>query len=220
MLNYERYINRLREQLQLFFGDRLVYVGLQGSCLRGEATENSDIDVMVVLNHLSVPDLDTYRQILRNMGNYEKSCGFICGKQDLANWNPLEICNLLHCTKDYFGTLADLVPEYTRDDIRNFAKLSLNNLYHEICHRYIHGSKEKNFTKLPGSYKNVFFILQTVVFLRTGVFVSTKEEMRKTVTGRDREVMEISMSGEDFPPFDTAFSALVLWCQETLASLA
>ena len=220
MLNYEEYMNRLRDQLQSFFGDRLIYMGLQGSYLRGEATENSDIDVMIVLDHLSVADLDAYHQILLNLGDYEKSCGFICEKRDLANWNPLEICNLLHCTKDYYGSLADLVPEYTRDDIRNYAKLSLNNLYHEICHRYIHGSKEKNVAKLPGSYKNVFFILQTVLFLRTGVFVSTKEEMRKTVTGRDREVMEIGMAGEYFPPFDTAFTSLLLWCQDTLASLA
>ncbi|MBQ9141799.1 MAG: nucleotidyltransferase domain-containing protein [Lachnospiraceae bacterium] len=29
------------------FGDRLLYVGLQGSYLRGEATESSDIDIMV-----------------------------------------------------------------------------------------------------------------------------------------------------------------------------
>ena len=58
------------------------------------------------------------------MGDFDKSCGFICGKEDLANWNPLEIHHLVNGTKDYYGVLKDLVPNYTEGDIRNFIKLS------------------------------------------------------------------------------------------------
>jgi predicted nucleotidyltransferase len=43
-------------------------MGLQGSWLRGEAHENSDIDIMVILDGFSVRDMDTYRGILRKIG--------------------------------------------------------------------------------------------------------------------------------------------------------
>ena len=61
MVNIESYISRLRELLQARFGGRLLYVGLQGSYLRGEATDDSDIDIMVILDKLNVADLDAYR---------------------------------------------------------------------------------------------------------------------------------------------------------------
>ena len=138
MINAEEYIERLTELLKSEFDTRLVYVGLQGSYLRGEATTDSDIDIMVVIDNLTVSDLKRYRNIIESMGDSDKSCGFICSKADLANWNPLEICNLIHGTKDHYGKLCELVPVYSELDIRNFVKLSVNNLYHEICHRYIH----------------------------------------------------------------------------------
>lgn len=106
---------------------------------------------MVVIRDMSVSDLAKYRKAISSLEDYDKSCGFICGIEELQNWNPLEICHLLHTTKDYYGTLAKLVPEYTETDVRNFVKMSLGNLYHEICHRYIHAPKEKNVSKLPSN---------------------------------------------------------------------
>ena len=46
-------------------------MGLQGSYLRGEAHENSDIDVMVIIDRFSVRGMDTYREILKRIGFYE-----------------------------------------------------------------------------------------------------------------------------------------------------
>ena len=128
MIRVDAYISELVSMLKAQFGVRLCYVGLQGSYLRGEATDSSDIDIMVVLDELSVADLDDYRAIIESLGDFDKSCGFICSKKDLENWNPLEIFNLLHSTKDYFGILGMLVPAYTEQDIRNFLKFSINNL--------------------------------------------------------------------------------------------
>ncbi len=146
MIDIENYIWQLIELLKQQFASRLLYVGLQGSYLRGEATESSDIDIMVVIDVLGVSDLDAYRTAIQSLEHFDKSCGFICSKEDLANWNPLEICHLLNCTKDYFGVLGELVPTYSENDIRNFIKMSVNNLYHEICHRYIHADLNKSIT--------------------------------------------------------------------------
>ena len=110
MFKLEKYINDLICECKNIFGERLLYVGLQGSYLRKEAHENSDIDIMVIIDDITIHDLNNYRNILMIIGYFEKSCGFICGKEELQNWNPLEICQLLHTTKDYYGKLKDFVP--------------------------------------------------------------------------------------------------------------
>ena len=221
MINIDSYIEQLLVLLRERFGSRLLYVGLQGSYLRGEATEHSDIDVMVVVDGLAVSDLGSYRSAIASLESFDKSCGFICGKTDLNNWNPLEICHLLNSTKDYYGTLRELVPEYTQSDIRNFIKLSVNNLYHEICHRYIHGNTARNAQALPGTYKGVFFILQNLYFLNNGVFVGTKAELLPLLAGKDRAVLERSLTlnkGESFD-FAESFELLFSWCQDTMKSV-
>ena len=218
MFDIESYIRRFTLLLQETFGERLVYVGLQGSYLRGEATENSDMDLMVVIDALSVADLDSYRSVMLSLENADRSCGFICSKADLAVWNPLEVCHVLHSTKDYYGTLRDLIPAYTEESIRDFVKMSLGNLYHEICHRYIHASADRNAEALPYTYKGVFFILQNLVYLTHGKFAATKAELLPLLNGIDRDVLERAMSigkGDTYD-FADSFALLFTWCQETL----
>ena len=66
------YLGTLITECKAAFRKRLLYLGLQGSYLRGEANENSDIDIMVILECFSVRDMDTYRSILKKVGSYEK----------------------------------------------------------------------------------------------------------------------------------------------------
>ena len=83
MLRIDEYIDKLINSLKDVFGERLMYIGLQGSYLRNEETKNSDIDIMAVIDNLSVEDLKTYQKALVSVGSFDKSCGFICGKDDL-----------------------------------------------------------------------------------------------------------------------------------------
>ncbi|MBR4058670.1 MAG: nucleotidyltransferase domain-containing protein [Lachnospiraceae bacterium] len=221
MFKIDLYIPTLIELLKVAYKERLLYVGLQGSYLRGEATDHSDIDIMVVISDMSVVDLAKYREAISSLENYDKSCGFICGIEDLQNWNPLEICHLLHTTKDYYGTLEKLIPEYTETNVRNFVKMSVGNLYHEICHRYIHAPKEKNIAKLPFTYRSVFFILQNLYYLSSGKFIGTKKELREALSGKDRLVLDTAISlsnGTEFD-FDEAFDLLFTWCKETMVKI-
>ena len=208
MIRIEEYIDGLTDILADAFGERLVYIGLQGSYLRNEATENSDIDIMAVIDDISVEDLDTYRQALVSIGNFDKSCGFICGRADLSHWNPLELCHLLNTTN-------------TMEDERNYVKFSLNNLYHEICHRYIHADREHNISRLPVTCKSVFYIVQHLHYLRTGNFVPKKRELLECVQDEDKAVLELSISlrNDDGYDFDRAFSLLFRWCQSALARI-
>lgn len=219
MFRIDDYIDELIDKLKAAFGERLVYVGLQGSYLRNEETKNSDIDIMAVIDNLSVDDLKTYQKLLVSVGNFDKSCGFICGKADLEHWNPLEICHLLNTTRDYYGELKKLVPAYTIEDERNYVKLSLNNLYHEICHRYVHADREYNVSMLPITCKSVFFIMQHLYYLNSGNFIPTKRELLECVQDDDKAVLELSITLQNNSDcdFDRAFCVLFNWCQKALS---
>lgn len=223
MFGIEAYIQSLITELNACFGARLLYLGLQGSYLRGEATENSDIDIMVILENMSASDLKDYRNILVKVGNYDKSCGFICGREEMQHWNPLEVCQLLHTTKDYYGKLADYMPPYTAEDERNYVKLSLGNLFHELCHRYIHADRERNISAFPYTCKSAFFILQNMHYLSSGDFLPTKQELLDGLRDEeDKKVLALSMTlkgGGDYD-FDSAFSTLFEWCKHALLRIS
>ncbi|MBQ7183636.1 MAG: nucleotidyltransferase domain-containing protein [Clostridia bacterium] len=212
MFDLNRYLADLTKNCRSAFGERLLYMGLQGSWLRGEATENSDIDVMVILDRFSVRDMDTYREILKEIGFYERSCGFICGKEEMERWNPLEVCQLRHTTKDLIGVLKDHLPPATREDEINYVKLSLGNLYHEICHRYIHADRDKNAAGFRGTSKSVFYLIQNLHFLESGHFILSRKDLKEAVAEEDRIELEMAELPDSYD-FDRAFSSLFAWCQ-------
>ena len=218
MFDLDKYLADLILNCRSAFGERLLYVGLQGSWLRGEAHENSDIDVMVILDRFSVRDMDTYRGILKAIGFYERSCGFICGKDEMKRWNPLEVCQLRHTTKDLVGVLTDYLPPATREDEINYVNLSLGNLYHELCHRYIHADRDKNTAKFRGTCKSVFYLIQNLHFLESGCFILRKTELKEAAREEDRIILEMADLPDGYD-FDQAFSFLFTWCQRTFARI-
>ena len=212
MFDLDKYLADLILSCRSAFGERLLYVGLQGSYLRGEACEDSDIDVMVILDRFSVQDMDRYREILKEIGFHERSCGFICGRAELLRWSPLEVCQLRHTTKDLLGVLTEYLPSATQEDEVNYVKLSRGNLYHELCHRYIHADRERNVAAFHGTCKGVFFLMQNLHYLETGHFILTKKELKEAVSAEDRRVLELAELPDGFD-FDQAFSVLFAWCQ-------
>lgn len=220
MFKINDYTDALTAALSAEFGERLLYLGLQGSYLRGEAHEDSDIDIMAIIDRLTVDDLSRYRSVLMRVGEFEHSCGFICSAEDLAHWNPLEICHLLHTTGDLHGRLRDYVPAYTRLDVKNFVKLSVGNLYHEICHRHIHRDESRRAAGLPYSYKDVFFILQNLHYLETGNFLASIAELRAALSGNDVVILNMvtTVRGDKWD-YSAAMEMLFTWCQSTLTRL-
>ena len=184
LVDIEDYTKRLTEELKMKFGKRLLYVGLQGSYLRGEATPESDIDIMLVLDEIHAKDLNVYRQILEELGEYNRACGFVCGRNELLNWFPEEICHVLHTTSDIYGKLSDIVPNYSKKDVADYIKMSVGNLYHILCHRRIHSEMEKNVNKLPLAKRDIFFILQNLYYLEYNTFIEKKNEVTSIVSIR------------------------------------
>ena len=218
MIDIEDYLQKQIGACKNTFCERLLYVGLQGSYMRDEATDQSDVDVMIILEDFSVADMDAYREILKKIGAYEKSCGFICGRNEMLLWNPLEVCQLRHTTKDLFGELKDYLPSATRQDEINYVKLSLGNLYHELCHRYIHADREKNLAAFRRTCKSAFFLIQNLHFLESGSFAVTKRELKEQVSEEDRAILEMAEYPDEYD-FDTAFRLLFRWCQRAFVRI-
>ena len=83
MIDIELYIKNVLEKLEEKFQKRLLFLGLQGSYNRGEATDTSDIDLVVILDKLNFKDIKTYRTIIESLPYKDKACGFISGKAEL-----------------------------------------------------------------------------------------------------------------------------------------
>ena len=224
----ENYVDTLITALRKEFGRRLLYVGLQGSWMRGEASEDSDIDIMAVLDELSPADMDAYRRVVKSLEYADRSCGFLCGRKDLLEWNRCEICHLVHTTRDCFGRLAGLVPEYTKEDVLEYIRIMTGNLYHALCHSRVHGKEAAWENMLQDACKQAFFILQNKRYVESGTFAVSKAELLELLSGTDARVLEQAMGGKsgkagkafraegaDLTP-EQRFALLFDWCRQTL----
>jgi len=75
MFRIEDYIDSLTLKLLNSFGERLTYIGLQGSYLRNEATSDRNIDIMAVIDKTHKSPLAGYPRIVR----FHFKRDFLCG---------------------------------------------------------------------------------------------------------------------------------------------
>ena len=91
MIDIATWMQDFLQTLNETFAARVWFVGLQGSYSRGEATDTSDIDIVVILDELSAMDIQTYNAMLDTLSNRELICGFLSGKDDIINWEPSDL---------------------------------------------------------------------------------------------------------------------------------
>ena len=129
--------DELKQKILNEFGTRVIFVGFQGSYQRNEATPESDVDMVVILDKVEIEDLKAYRQIVRSMPHKEKACGFISGKKEIQNWSKSDLFQFLYDTKQLYGSLNDIVAYPSADDIKLAVKIGAQNLYHAACHSFV-----------------------------------------------------------------------------------
>ena len=98
MINTDKLLELFIKNLHLIFGEKIIFIGLQGSYARGEATENSDIDVVIILDKLTFENLKSYGNMLDLMPEKQLFCGFISGKEELKKWTDYDIFQFYHDT--------------------------------------------------------------------------------------------------------------------------
>ncbi|MBQ4631483.1 MAG: nucleotidyltransferase domain-containing protein [Clostridia bacterium] len=156
------------------FRDRVWFVGLQGSFARGEATETSDIDVVVILDELSAMDLQTYNNMLDTMSHRELICGFLSGKKDIMNWEPSDLFQFCHDTTAIKGSLDEVLTVVDESAVNRAIKFGPCNIFHGCVHNMLH---EKSEDILRGLYKSASFVVQAIVFKQTGNYIKHQEEL-------------------------------------------
>ncbi len=178
MIDIKAWIEEFTYKVGQTFPNRVWFIGLQGSYGRGEATETSDIDVVLIFDELRMDDLKVYRDMLDTLSNRELICGFISGKDELLNWETSELFQFYYDTTPVKGTLDCLLEKIDKKAVKRAIKIGACNIYHACVHNFVH---EKSEDILRSLYKSAVFVLQAVCFYETGKYIKSKTELQNAI---------------------------------------
>ena len=191
MIDITTWMQSFLQTLNMTFANRVWFVGLQGSFARGEATETSDIDIVVILDELSAMDIQTYNAMLDTLSNRELICGFLSGKDDIMNWEPSDLFQFCHDTIPIKGTLDEVMAVVDESAVNRAIKIGACNIFHGCVHNMLH---EKNEDILRGLYKSASFVVQAIVFKKTGNYIKHQEEMLTVATPNEQAIINTFLS--------------------------
>lgn len=191
MIDIKRWMEDFTGLLIETFGERVYFVGLQGSHGRVEATEKSDIDTVVILDALYPEDIKSYGEMLDKMPHRELICGFLSGKDELLNWEASDLFQFYYDTKPIMGSLDELLPLIDEAAVKRAIKTGACNIYHGCVHNMLH---EKDEEILRGLYKAASFVLQALCYRETGRYIRRQAELLPCLSPEDRVIAETFMT--------------------------
>ena len=213
MVDITAWMNEFLQKLNHTFENRVWFVGLQGSFARGEATETSDIDTVVILDELSAMDIQTYNKMLDTLPHRELICGFLSGKDDIMNWEPSDLFQFCHDTTPIKGSLDEVMAVVDGNAVNRAIKIGACNIFHGCIHNMLH---EKNEDILRGLYKSASFVIQAIVFKQTGKYISHQKDMLKIVSHDERVIVEtfLNLKNGGAVEFNTMSEMLFIWAKK------
>ena len=216
MIDITAWINSFLQILNKTFGERVWFVGLQGSYGRGEATETSDIDIVVILDELSAMDIQTYNDMLDTLSHRELICGFLSGKRDIMNWESSDLFQFCHDTTPIKGSLNEVMAVVDESAVNRAIKIGACNIFHGCVHNMLY---EKSEDILRGLYKSASFVVQAIVFQQTGNYIKHQEELLTIATLKDQDVINTFLSLKkggtvDFVPMS---ETLFVWAKQWIS---
>ena len=174
MLDINSWTAKFLKTVDEAFGNRVWFVGLQGSYGRGEATDTSDIDVVVILDELSASDIQNYNAMLEGLPHRELICGFLSGKNEILNWEPFDLFQFYYDTTPIKGSLDELLTTINEAAVKRAIKVGACNIYHGCVHNMLHGKSDEILREL---YKSASFVVQAIAFLQTGKYIKHQKEL-------------------------------------------
>ena len=187
MVEITTWMDGFLQALEKTFGPRVWFVGLQGSHARGEATETSDIDTVVILDELSASDIQTYNAMLDTLPHRKLICGFLSGKKELLNWEPSDLFQFYHDTTPIKGNLDKLLALLDADAVNRAIKLGTCNIFHGCVHNMLY---EKSDELLRGLYKSAPFVIQAIYFQQTGHYIPRQRDLMDVVSPDERVILD------------------------------
>lgn len=213
MIEISLWMENFVQALEENFGNRVWFVGLQGSYGRGEATETSDIDVVVILDELSAQDIQTYNTMLDTLPNRELICGFVSGKQELLHWEPSDLFQFCHDTTPIKGSLDEVLALLDGVPVDRAIKIGACNIYHGCVHNMLH---EKSEDILKDLYKAASYVVQAIYFQETGCYVKSQKDLLQKVSDEERCIVEnfLSFKNGDKIDFHEMSTVLFEWSKK------
>ncbi|WP_373077142.1 nucleotidyltransferase domain-containing protein [Fusobacterium varium] len=186
----KEWLENFVKEMKKGFGSRIEFIGLQGSHGRGEASEESDIDIVIILDKVDIEDLKKYNEIISKMEDREKICGFISGKEELINWEKADVFQFYYDTEPLVGNIDFLVPTIKKSDVRRAILVGSCNIYHMCGHNILH---EKDLELLFSLYKAASFVLQAKYYYETGRYIKKKTDLLPKLSEQDGKILKIYM---------------------------
>ena len=219
MIDITAWMQNFLQTLNETFANRVWFVGLQGSYGRGEATETSDIDVVVILDELSAMDIQTYNNMLDTMSHRELICGFLSGKKEIMNWEPSDLFQFCHDTTPIQGTLDEVMAIIDESAVSRAIKIGACNIYHGCVHNMLH---EKSEDILRGLYKSASFVVQAVVFKQTGNYISHQKDLLQVVSSDELPIVEtfLNLKNGGAVEFNLMSELLFAWSKKWIAEIS
>ena len=216
MVDIKSWLEEFLQKLNATFKSRVWFVGLQGSYGRGEATETSDIDVVVILNEFTVADIQAYNQLLDTLPHRELICGFVSGKDEIMNWEPSDLFQFYNDTTPIKGSLDELLPKIDSVAVDRAIKIGACNIYHGCVHNMLH---TKNEDILKGLYKAASFVVQAIVFKQTGNYIKHQNQLQQAALLDEKIVIEtfLKYKNGETVDFNSASEILFEWSKKWIS---
>lgn len=216
MIDITNWLNAFQCKLSEVFAHRVWFFGLQGSYGRGEATDTSDIDVVVILDELSAADINAYNAMLDTLTHRELICGFLSGKNELLNWEPSDLFQFCHDTTPIKGSLDEVLAVIDESAINRAIKIGVCNIYHGCVHNMLY---EKNEDILRGLYKSASFVIQAIVFKQTGNYIKHQTELQLLASPEEKVIVDtfVYLKNGGKVDFVKMSETIFDWCKNQLA---
>ena len=216
MIEVTAWMRQFLQKLNETFANRVWFVGLQGSYGRGEATETSDIDIVVILDELSAMDIQTYHDMLDTMSHREWICGFLSGKKEIMNWEPSDLFQFCHDTTPIKGSLDEVMAVLDESAVNRAIKIGVCNLFHGCVHNMLY---EKSEDILRGLYKSASFVVQAIVFKQTGNYISQQKELLQVVSSGEQAIVEtfLHLKNGGMVDFNLMSETLFTWSKKWIS---
>ena len=213
MIDITSWMQNFLQTLSETFADRVWFVGLQGSYGRGEATETSDMDIVVILDELSATDIQTYTDMLDTLPHRELICGFLSGKNEIMNWESSDLFQFCHDTTPIKGSLDEVLAVVDESAVNRAIKIGACNIYHGCVHNLLHKKSEDI---LRGLYKSASFVVQAIAFKQTGNYISHQKELLKVVSSDEQVIVDtfLKLKKGGTVNFDLMSKTLFAWSKK------
>ena len=216
MIDITNWMSNFLQTLNKTFENRVWFVGLQGSYGRGEATETSDIDVVVILDELSAKNIQIYNDMLDTLPHRKLICGFLSGKNEIMNWEPSDLFQFCNDTTPIKGTLDEVFALIDENAINRAIKIGACNIFHGCVHNMLH---EKSEDILRGLYKSASFVVQAIVFKQTGNYIKYQEELLKVALPNEQSIIKnfLNLKNSGTVDFSLMSETLFDWAKKWIS---